>query len=106
MPKKEGADAEAKLTRGASEAGQGRPDPPLTDFRGSAWLADFRLTEMDSCCPEPLSLGFFVMAALVLTRTFPVSPGLTSRLRPLPGRSACGLLPQIPSMPSASPHCF
>ena len=27
-------------------------------------------------------------------RTFPVSPGLTSPLRPLPGRSACGLLPQ------------
>lgn len=40
MSEKEGADAEAKLTRGASEAGEGRPDAPLADFRGSAWLAD------------------------------------------------------------------
>ena len=45
MPEKEGADAEAKLTRGASEAGEGRPDAPLADFRGSAWLADFWRTE-------------------------------------------------------------
>lgn len=42
---KEGADIEAKLTRGVSEAGQGRTGPPLTDFRGSAWLADFWLTD-------------------------------------------------------------
>lgn len=44
-PVKEGADIEAKLTCGVSEAGQGRTDPPLTDFRGSAWLADFWLTD-------------------------------------------------------------